>query len=152
DGSDLQPAQQRIFTGRHSHVLERFFPSDQNLIWRARSAARRRSILFIEDRVPHQWLGAGLPRARAILETLRKNFFVTFYPLIVCHEQWTMVYSDTPRDVEVIVDSGPLLLEEFLSRRRGYYDAILISRPHNMKVLRPILERHRDWFNDVNVV
>jgi len=44
------------------------------------------------------------------------------------------------------------LLEEFLSRRRGYYDTILVSRPHNMIVLRPILEHHPDWFNEVNVI
>ena len=128
-------------------------PRDPIQTLQARSANRQRRILFIEDRPPHRWLGTGLPRAHAILEKLlRKNFFVSFYPLIVFNEEWNEAYSDISREVEILLEYGPDLLEEFLSERRGYYEIILISRPHNMQVLFPIIEKHPDWFDNVTVI
>jgi len=44
------------------------------------------------------------------------------------------------------------LLEPFLRNRPGYYDTIFVSRPHNMKILRTILDAHPEWFDKTNVV
>jgi GT2 family glycosyltransferase len=129
------------------------FPQDAKQVLNARMADRRRRILCLEDRPPHRWLGTGYPRAHAILDKLLSSkFFVTFYPLIVFDEEWSEAYTDISREVEIVLEHGPDLLEEFLSERRGYYETILVSRPHNMKVFRPILEKHPDWFEDVTVI
>src|SRR5262249_8231855 len=105
------------------------------------------------DRVPHSWLGSGFPRARAILLTLlNHDHFVTFYPLSEFQEPWTSVYADIPSVVEVMMGYGPMLLEPFLRNRRGYYDTIFISRPHNMKILGPLLDTHAEWFGRTSVI
>jgi glycosyltransferase involved in cell wall biosynthesis len=109
--------------------------------------------LFIDDRVPHPWLGSGFPRARTLLLTLRKEgFFITLFPMAVLNEDWEDVYSDLPREIEVMNEMGPPLLEAFLRNRRGYYDAIVISRPHNMSYLKPIVVAHPDWFENVAII
>src|SRR5262245_21839529 len=129
------------------------FPHDREQILNARMADRRRRILFLEDRPPHRWLGTGYPRAQAILEKLlSRKFFVTFYPLIVFEEEWSEAYTDISREVEIVLEHGPDLLEEFLLERNGYYETILVSRPHNMQVLFPVIEKHPDWFADVMVI
>src|SRR6185436_16734785 len=108
--------------------------------------------LFLEDRVPHRWFGSGLPRTQVILETLLRHFFVTFYPLKAFDEPWSTAYSDTPPEVELILNFGPDRLEEFLMQRREYYETILVSRPHNMEVLLPILKKRPELFEGVNVI
>src|SRR5688572_2119330 len=120
---------------------------------RARSRNAERRILAIDDRVPHLWLGSGFPRANVIHQALRRlGYFVTFYPLDVIVEPWDQVYSDFPNEVEVMLGSGRDLLETFLASRKGYYSTIIISRPHNMKLLAPVRKAHPDWFEGVDVI
>jgi O-antigen biosynthesis protein len=93
-------------------------------------------VLFVEDRVPHPSLGSGLPRANQLLRCLVElGHFVTFYPLPVPFGDWDEIYRDVPRGVEVMLGPGKDGLAAFLKSRRGYYDAVLISRPHNMRFL-----------------
>jgi glycosyltransferase involved in cell wall biosynthesis len=151
--TSLQAEHQQIFARRHAAALKEHFDPDPDSILPARTRGNSRRILFIDDRVPHPWLGSGFPRARTMLLALRKyGFFVTLYPMAVIDEAWTSVYSDLPRDVEVMNELGPTLLEAFLRNRRGYYEAIVVSRPHNMKYLRPVVDAHPDWFENVTVV
>jgi glycosyltransferase involved in cell wall biosynthesis len=112
-----------------------------------------RRVLFIDDRVPHTWLGSGFPRARTILSALlNQKCFVTFYPFTTFDESWASVYADMPDEVEFMIGYGPTLIEAFLRIRRSYYDTIIVSRPHNMKVLKPVLEAHPEWFKTCEVV
>ena len=78
--------------------------------------------------------------------------FVTFYPLSEFNEDWNSVYSDMPAEVEFMMGYGPPLLEPFLRVRAGYYDTIFISRPHNMKILKPLLDAHPEWFESANII
>ena len=154
DATDLHREHQRIFAARHQDVLATHLEPDANsiLFARMRSAAKRR-VLFIDDRVPHNWLGSGFPRARAILMALlRQDCFVTFFPLSEFNDEWTSVYADLPREIEFMMGYGPALLEPFLRNRQSYYDTIFISRPHNMKILKPILNAHPAWFERTNVI
>jgi glycosyltransferase involved in cell wall biosynthesis len=57
-----------------------------------------------------------------------------------------------PAEIEFMIGYGPQLLEPFLRNRARYYDAIFLSRPHNMKLLKPILEAHPDWFEGTNFI
>src|SRR5262249_21896133 len=146
--TDLQREHRAVFAARHQTLLASQYPGDMNNVLYARMKRRvNRRILFIDDRVPHGWLGSGFPRARTILSALlNKKCFVTFYPFTTIDENWASVYADMPDEVEFMMGYGPPLIEAFLRSRRGYYDTIFVSRPHNMKMLKPVLEAHPAWF------
>jgi glycosyltransferase involved in cell wall biosynthesis len=110
-------------------------------------------ILFIDDRVPHPWLGSGFPRARAILVSLlRRGFFITLYPMAGFDQDPAAIYTDIPPEVEIAFELGPGLLPGFLSNRRGYYDAIIVSRPHNMVQLKQVVQTNPDWFEKTTLI
>jgi glycosyltransferase involved in cell wall biosynthesis len=144
----------RGFLQRHQDRLQQHYEPNKKNILPARDAIRqRRRVLFIEDRVPHPALGSGFPRSNAILSILAKSgCFITLYPTAVIAEEWCEVYSDIPREVEVMLGYGPDRLQPFLASRIGYYDLMLISRPHNMQFAKPILHAHRDWFRNTRII
>jgi O-antigen biosynthesis protein len=155
EATSLQASHQRIFADRHSATLQHHFEADTASVLHARMRRNdgQLRVLFIDDRVPHPWLGSGFPRARTMLMALRnQGYFITLFPMAVVEEDWATVYSDLPRDVEVVNELGPTLLEAFLRNRRDYYSAIVISRPHNMKYLQPIMSAHPDWFRQTAII
>src|SRR5207249_5865768 len=105
---DLQIAHQKLFESRHQKWLSNHQTPDPDAILHARMKKdENQRLLFIEDRVPHPWLGSGFPRARSILLSLvTQGFFVTFYPLTQFAESWDCVYSDMPDEVEFMVGYG----------------------------------------------
>jgi GT2 family glycosyltransferase len=155
---ELQAVHRKMFAEKHaSALLTHLDPGVSSILAARTHPALGPSVppraLYIDDRVPHVWLGSGFPRARTILLALRKfGFFVSIFTLATLEEEWTTVYSDLPRDIEVINEMGTSLLEAFLRQRHGYYDAIIVSRPHNMNAFRPILEKHPEWFTRTSVV
>jgi len=154
DAKDLHREHQRVFAARHQDLLSTHLDSDVNSILPARmNDGGKTRVLLIDDRVPHTWWGSGFPRARTILFTLLKHdCFVTVYPLSEFNEDWSSVYADMPAEIEFMIGYGPTLLEPFLRNRQCYYDTIVVSRPHNMKILKPIVEAHPDWFEEVNII
>jgi glycosyltransferase involved in cell wall biosynthesis len=107
---------------------------------------RGRRVLVFDDRVPHESLGSGFPRALALLRQLEQlGYFVTLYPLSFPSEAWESVYREVPTTVEVMTDWGPARVAEFMSARRGYYDVIIVSRHHNMARLRARLGDVSRW-------
>jgi len=153
DATGLHREHQRIFAARHQNLLSTRPARDLNSILPARMKDRGRRVLYIDDRVPHAWLGSGFPRARDILFTLLKqDCFVTVYPLSEFDEDWPSVYTDMPAEIEFMMGYGPTLLEPFLRNRQGYYNTIVVSRPHNMKILRPLLDVHPDWFREADII
>jgi GT2 family glycosyltransferase len=155
---ELQAAHRKIFAAKHASALLRHLDSGLSSILAGRTHPAAgpsvpRRALYIDDRVPHVWLGSGFPRARTVLLALRKfGFFVSIFTLATLDEEWTTVYSDLPRDIEVINEMGASLLEAFLRQRHDYYDAIIVSRPHNMNVFKPILEKSPEWFARTSVI
>jgi GT2 family glycosyltransferase len=150
---ELQRDHQKLFASRHELWLSKRHPQDADALLFARTATAKKRVLFIEDRVPHPWLGSGFPRARAILLSfLKQGFSVTFYPMTQSDEQWSQVYSDMPNEVEFMMGYGPPLLEAFLRHRHSYYDLIFVSRPHNMKILQPFLLEHPEWFRNTSLI
>src|SRR5262249_50336322 len=81
--TDLQAQHQRLFAKKHARLLQTHLKADVESVLEARMCPaagplRRTRMLFIDDRVPHPWLGSGFPRARTLLLTLRKEgFFIT---------------------------------------------------------------------------
>jgi len=153
DALRLQAQHQDVFASRHRAALEQREGGSTDRLLAARSRNNARRVLFLDDRVPHLWLGSGFPRANALLRTLMKhNCFVTLYPLSGIDEPWDVVYSDLPREVEVMLQWGREMLESFLRTRRDYYSTIVVSRPHNMALLEPVLRMHPGWFENLDVV
>src|SRR4030095_1762959 len=120
---------------------------------RARMHNGQNRVLFIDDRVPHPWLGSGFPRALGIQQALlRTGYFVSLYPITFFGETWEEAYADFPHEIEIMMNMGREMLEPFLRIRKDYYSAIIISRPHNMEVMAPYLKEHPDWFENVHVI
>ena len=151
---DLQASHRQILVDHHRDSLQTHYPPSETNTLKARFAGSGRPrTLFIDDRVPHPTLGAGFPRARRILlGLLERNHLVTFYPMAVLHEEWPQVYRSLPREIEVILGQGPELLEDFLGSRRDYYDTLMVSRPHNMKFLNPLIQRYPEWFRQTSII
>ena len=129
----------RRFRERHATALQRDHqPPGQHNLLRARSAAgsRERKLLMIDDLLPLQVNGAGLPRARAMVTAaVDAGWAVTHYPLHQPEVEWARLRRELPATVEVITQHGLPELGQFLAERAGYYDAVLVSRPHNMAAL-----------------
>lgn len=152
DAIQLQIRNRGIFVTKHAEDLKSHPVSGNRL--EARSSRKPfQRILYIDDRVPHPWRGSGFPRAHAILNSLvRMNCFVSLYPMSYINEDWSSVYSDIPRDVEVILGSGRSFLESFLAERKGYYDTILVSRPQNIQIVQGLRKRRPELFDKLRLI
>ena len=138
---EQQAARREIFRRRHTAWLAgKSAPGPESVI-RARDVTRfGLRVLFIDDRVPHDRLGSGFPRSREMLSALvTLGHRVTFYPLSFPEEDWHSVYADVPREVEVALGAGRRGLAGFLRERRGQFDVLLVSRLHNMEILREVM-------------
>lgn len=131
----------RRFRERHAQALQRDHlpPAEGNLL-AARDAAGGsgcRRLLVIDDLLPLEANGAGLPRARALITgAVAAGWSVTQYPLHQPVVDWERLRRELPATVEVIDQRGVAGLGGFLAERAGHYDAILVSRPHNMALFR----------------
>jgi GT2 family glycosyltransferase len=134
----LQQRNRSIFVQRHQDVLRRFHLQPEALPLYARMSRHRSSrILIVDDQIPDPAQGAGFPRARSMLLAIHQaGWFITFYPLNFPKVVWDDAYKYLPRDVEIMSDCGIRNLKQFMSDRAGYYDAVLVSRPHNMKIFK----------------
>ena len=138
---DLQRRNHGVFQRAHAEALKNHLPPANANVLAARSRNRGSSrILLIEDRVPHQHLGSGFPRSNALLHTLQElGHAVTLFPFWSLTTEWAGVYQDLPRELEVIIGSRKEELPAFLRERQGFYDFIIVSRPHNMRFFRTLL-------------
>jgi GT2 family glycosyltransferase len=131
---ELQRRHHAIFLERHRDTLAsaHHTPGTAPLVARMRDAVCGR-VLVIEDRVPYPSLGTGYPRAARMLRALLDDgWFVTLYPLVFPtddKEERRSIFS--PR-LEVMHGAGESQLGAFLQARAGYYQHIVVCRPHNM--------------------
>jgi glycosyltransferase involved in cell wall biosynthesis len=58
---------------------------------------------------------------------------VTLLPMEPFAESWAGVRASVPAEVEVMLGRHAAGLGNFLRERRGFYDAIVVCRPHNMR-------------------
>lgn len=115
---------------------------DTNAATFARHAgAAGRRVLFIEDTLPLRSLGSGFVRANDLVRTMAAmGYEVTVFPVTPGHFEPSAVYADLPETVEIMHDRGLDRLRELLQHRIGYYDAIWISRTHNLNRVLPIID------------
>jgi GT2 family glycosyltransferase/glycosyltransferase involved in cell wall biosynthesis len=103
----------------------------QGEVLRARDRRPGLRVLVMDDQIPASHLGSGLPRTFKMLELLCElGHVVTFVPLTIRTQ-----HQPTTRRLEQLgieVFSGDdFLPEDVLHDRAGYYDVVVISRPHN---------------------
>ena len=154
EASRLQARHRKVFVQKNADRLKAYcLGANENILIARTAGPPRQRILMIDDRVPHPHLGAGFPRIHGVLTRLVEwDTRVTMYPTEIPDEDWSQVYSDVPREVEVMLGFGTAGLEAFLKERRGFYDTILVSRPTNMERLAKHLERHPEWFSNTRIV
>lgn len=153
DALDLQRRNHGVFRDRHEPWLEaqRAPGSNPHLARSARSRAPR--VLFVDDRVPRPELGSGYPRANDMLAALAaEGAQVTFYPILPRPEEWDAIRRCIPAEVEVIRDGEESDFPAFLRERRGAFDAVLVSRPHNMQAVRRMLEAEPGLLDDAVLI
>jgi GT2 family glycosyltransferase/glycosyltransferase involved in cell wall biosynthesis len=116
------------------------------------ASARRASglrVLVVDDRVPRRSMGFGFPRAVALMSALVElGHSVTLVPT-----SWSDgsaegdaedFYTDIPRRVEVVT-GGADRLRDVVRERRQDLDAVIVSRSHNMALMRAKLGPPATW-------
>ncbi|MGK7899783.1 MAG: glycosyltransferase, partial [Xenococcus sp. (in: cyanobacteria)] len=147
---DLQQKNQATFIEQHRNWLESQYPPNLNNILHASARkGEKPRILFIDDRIPHPYLGSGYTRSSKMLQIMNNlSCLITFYPTDLSYsENWQDTYQDIPRTVEIAKDWGLQKLEDFLRSRPNFYDLVFVSRPHNMNHLNYILEQENILHN-----
>lgn len=141
----LQQRNQSRLVAKHAAILHQQqlppAPQDPTVLLQARLGRRsQRRVLVLDDRIPDPSLGAGFPRAQHLLHSLHQlGAQVTFYPTKVPQASWAEVYRVLPREIEVMLGHGEAGLGAFLAQRQGYFQTVIVSRPHNMALLQPLL-------------
>ena len=91
-------------------------------------------ILFVEDYPPLARYGAGLPRARAVLEALLANgHIVSLYPVFGLRGlSRGQTKEALPPGVDLLEPQGPQGLLQHLASQAASYDLLWICRKHHM--------------------
>ena len=132
---DQQAERQIRFAEKHADLLRERPSAGRAAPIFSRTAALfpQEKILYLDDRVPHQFQGAGAPRANLLIHTLAAGRFVTVYPLVHLTEVAGVdAHVDLPDEVEIVTGRGWAAFPAFLRDRSGYYDQIVACRPSNM--------------------
>lgn len=143
DAVALQQKHRKVFCDKHAAFLATKLPRQDSHILAARTAGNKKRLLFIDDRVPHAFLGAGYPRCKEILSRLVEfPFDITFYPLQTSNDQWGATYETLSPNIEVMLGYGKEKLEQFLAERADFYAYIVVSRSINMEVFLEVVKTH----------
>jgi glycosyltransferase involved in cell wall biosynthesis len=150
----LMEQHRKIFCRKHRAWLkQRHAPSARSDVFARSAGAPKSRVLFIEDTVPLRGTGSGYVRANDILRSMvALGYEVTVFPMNGCRFEIARAVADLPDTVEIMHDCNIGHLAEFLERRPGYYDAIWVSRAHNLDKARPALERTYPDPNRVSII
>lgn len=127
-----------LFQERHGEALrDALAPSMKNLFLASSRTRYRGRILYLDDRVPLDHLGAGFPRTRQILHLLTDmDYFVTLFATNESSIDWEGVRRELPMEhLEIVGDLGHERFPSFWQSRPGAYDVLLVSRWHNLRKL-----------------
>lgn len=136
DALSLQARNRKTFISIHSDWLRlQHAPAKDLTRPRRRLNPGAHRVLVVDDQIPHTWLGAGLPRANRMLHLiLELGCEVSFFPMTISGTpQWSKHYEDISREIEIV---WPDKFLDHWKERPGYYDTLIVSRPHNLRRLR----------------
>jgi glycosyltransferase involved in cell wall biosynthesis len=104
-------------------------------------AAPPARLLVIDDHVPNVDRGTGEPRMGRLLESLARHWTrvqVTFLARDEARaEQYAPAFEALGIEVVYAMPSWP----DWFAARRGQFDAVLVSRPHNFEWIRPWVDK-----------
>jgi GT2 family glycosyltransferase/glycosyltransferase involved in cell wall biosynthesis len=122
-------ANQPKFARKWAAELEAQHPHGRVLRARDRRAGPR--VLVMDDQIPAPHLGSGLPRTFKMLELMCElGYVITFVPLTIRTQHQPAARCLEQLGIEVF-SGDDFVPEDLLHDRRGYYDIVVISRPHN---------------------
>jgi O-antigen biosynthesis protein len=99
-----------------------------------RSSAYTGHVLIIDDTVPALHYGAGTPRLVSILRHLTKlGWKITLYPVAFPRSANPWFTAQFLSEIRLADGLGLGLIGDFLRQNGSHFDAIFVSRPHNMK-------------------
>jgi GT2 family glycosyltransferase len=132
---------QAVFTGRWRDRLATQLPVAPENILRARDERAGTRVLVLDDRIPTPPMGSGYPRAYAMAVMLARSGFVTgFFPLRDPEPFQPWLGNLQQLGVEVFF--RPYAdFRKLLKERRGHYDAVIVSRPHNAAQWLPVIRK-----------
>lgn len=133
---ELQKKNRAKFLEKHKSYLENKYAPNMKNAEQARYAnVSVKRVLYIDDRVPHKFYGAGFPRSNEVVNIMSElGYAVTLIPLNFPGEDTLdKAYSDLDHRIEIMLATGRGNIVEFLSDRADFYDYVWISRPHNMQ-------------------
>jgi len=143
----LCQANQPRFAEKWAGELQTHHPSGEILRGRDLRAGQR--ILVMDDQIPAPHLGSGFPRAYKMLELLSDlGFVITFVPLTRPTPHQPATARLQQMGIEVFSGSASTP-EDLLRDRAGYYDLLIISRPHNAAKFLPLA---RQCFPDARII
>jgi GT2 family glycosyltransferase len=117
DGMTLQRERRPIFVSRHRRWLESQRPRSENTLGARSHPHGQPALIVIDDALPHERMGAGFPRAAALLRALTElGFLVTIYS--TSEERPSSPSRDSFPAVESI-PGGPGGMREFFASRSG---------------------------------
>jgi GT2 family glycosyltransferase len=131
--TDLQKARRPVFVSQHAHWLSSQHARADGLIGARSHPHGQPSVVFVDDAVPDQRMGAGFPRAAALVRALTELGYLTTIYATGEGRPSSASRRNFP-DVEVVAN-GPGGLRSFFSTRR-HYDLVIVSRPHNMQYVK----------------
>jgi glycosyltransferase involved in cell wall biosynthesis len=109
-------------------------------------------VVVVEDEVPKPELGKGYPRSVELVKALVDlGWFVTLYPRLT-GDSWDDAHRCVPEGVEVMLGWPIGFLGTFLAVRRECYDAVIVSRSHNLASLRAILDNSPDLLGGARLI
>lgn len=142
---EQQLKNRQLFVRKHGAYLETRYAPDQANSPAARFSVRpRHRILLIDDCVPFPWKGQGLPRSKALLDSVVAQFAETGQIFLCLTNKgdldWTEIRKVVDPRVELRITDGcekiALALAEFCP------DVTIVSRPHNMRMFNAALDDH----------
>lgn len=147
DAIALQQTSAEVFRSKHAAVLSaQHFPSAVPPILARQRRDRVARILVIDDRVPISSYGSGYPRAAKFLNAMGElGCSVTLFPTAMPYFSCGNAYKELPRTTELILGEPFTALVDFLNARRGCFDVVFVSRPHNMSRFRQALAQVSGW-------
>lgn len=132
----------RIFRQKHPDFLDTKFDSRPETILPARALdGVGRRLLFLEDTVPLRRLGSGFVRSNDVVHAIvNAGWQVSVLPINGARHDVMSLFGDMPDRAEILHDRTILTLPQLLAERAGFYDAVWISRTHNLDRTKPIFE------------
>ena len=114
----------------------------------ARDKKIGRNILVMDDYVPDPSRGAGMPRTKKILLDLASlGHKVTYIPLTDTATHGATVKELQLHGIEIF--HGHFDLEALFEERQGFYDTIMVCKPHHAE---PMLWRMRKHFPKAHLI